>query len=122
MSMILDGNILFDERNLEISADSITRASKEKHITGLDGVLTIDLGRRSRKVKQTGTLRAKSRSELISRLDSISKYIDGTTHTLVSDDGAQFENLRMDSFKITSEGTDGAGVVVDYKIVYTQLF
>jgi len=33
----------------------------------------------------------------------------------------KFENLRMDSFKILSEYKDGAGISIDYEIVYTQL-
>ena len=77
MGTRLDGNELFDERQLEISAESYTRASKEKNIVGLDGTLTIDMGKRSRKIKQTGTLRAKSKIHLISRLNAISNYIDG---------------------------------------------
>jgi hypothetical protein len=58
---------------------------------------------------------------LSDRVAAISNYIDGGTHTLVTGDGREFENLRMDSFDPTNERTDGAYIVVDYEITYTQL-
>jgi hypothetical protein len=47
--------------------------------------------------------------------------MDGNTHTLVSNEDKKFDNLRMDSFKVSKERTGGSGIVVDYEIVYTQL-
>ena len=35
--------------------------------------------------------------------------------------GEVFEDLRMDSFKVTDERRSGAGMVADYEIEYTQL-
>ncbi len=58
MSVTLDGQILFDQQQLEVEPDSISRACIEKAVSGLDGLLSIDLGKRSRKVRQKGTLRA----------------------------------------------------------------
>jgi hypothetical protein len=87
----------------------------------LDGAVSIDLGRRSRKIKQTGTLRTKSRAQMNDRVNAISAYLDGCTHTLTTHNGQEFDNLRMDSFKVQNERTDGTGIVVDYEIFYTQL-
>jgi hypothetical protein len=47
--------------------------------------------------------------------------MDGDTHTLIAADGRQFSNLRMDSFNIGKEQIDGAGISLDYEIIYTQL-
>jgi len=120
MQVTLDGQRLFDEQPLEIRTGSFSRASMERAVPGLDGVLSIDLGRRDRQITQTGTLRARSRSQLDGRISTISAHMDGNTHTLVTE-GREFDNLRMDSFKIISEHTDGTGISVDYEIVYTQL-
>ena len=121
MKVTLDSQMLFDEQTLEISADSFSRNSIERTVPGLDGMLSIDLGRRGRKIKQTGTLRAKSRVQLDERISKISAFMDSDTHTLITGSNREFANLRMDSFKPGSEHADGTGIVVDYEIVYTQL-
>ena len=121
MSVTIDGQSLFDGHQLEIETGSFNRDSIERRIPGLDGMLSIDLGRRSRKIRQTGKLRAKSRRQMNERVNAISALADGYTHTLVTDSGEALDNLRMDSFKTDKERTDGIGIVVDYEIVYTQL-
>ena len=55
------------------------------------------------------------------RISAISACLDGNTHTLVTGNGETFENLRMDVFKLGKERSSGAGLIVDYEIVYTQL-
>jgi len=121
MNVTLDGQNLFDQQQLEVEPDSIIRACVEKAVSGLDGLLSIDLGKRSRKVRQKGTLRAQSRSQMQDRINAISTYMDGDTHTLEISGQQTFENLRMDVFKVTDERTNAAGLEVDYEIVYTQL-
>ncbi len=121
MSVTLDGQNLFDEQQLEIEQDSLNRDSIERAVSGLDGVLSVDMGGRGRKIKQKGVLRAKSRTQMSNRISVISEYMDGDTHTLVTGDGDKFDNLRMDSFKVSKERAGGGGIVADYEIVYTQL-
>ena len=121
MSTTLDGQSLFDEQQLEIEPESIGRDSIERTVPGLDGVLSIDLGGRSRKIKQRGVLRAKSRSQMDDRISVISAYMDGDTHMLATGSGKEFDNLRMDVFKVSKERASGGGVAIDYEIVYTQL-
>lgn len=121
MKVTLDAQMLFDEQALEISHDSYSRDFIERTIPGLDGVLSIDLGRRGRKVKQTGTLRAKSRMQLDERISKISAFMDGNTHMLTTSIGRELTNLRMDAFKTGTEHADGTSVIVEYEITYTQL-
>jgi len=121
MSVTLDGQILFDEQQFEIEQDSLNRDSIERAVAGLDGVLSVDMGGRARKIRQRGTLRAQSRTQMSERINVISAYMDGNTHTLVTGDGDKFDNLRMDSFKVSKEWAGGGGIVADYEIVYTQL-
>ncbi len=121
MRVTLDGKDLFDEQQLEIEAGSISRDSIEKAVAGLDGVLSIDMGGRGRKIKQKGLLQAKSRTHMNNRINAISSYMDGNTHTLGTSDGDKLDNLRMDSFKVSKERAGGSGIVSDYEIIYTQL-
>ena len=121
MNATLDGQAVFDEHGLTITVGSPTRASLERSVAGLDGVLCIDLGTRSRQIRQTGTLRAASRAAMYDRAQAIAVFIDGQTHTLVAPDGEVLENLRMDTFRKVAEYPAGLGVVADYEVVYTQL-
>lgn len=121
MKTTLDEQMLFDEQALEIIVDSFSRDSIERTVPGLNGVLSIDLGQRGRKIRQTGTLRAKSRTQLDERISKIAAFMDGDTHKLITGSGREFTNLRMDSFKTAAEHADGTGIMVDYKIAYTQL-
>ncbi len=121
MNTTLDGQSVFDEQQLEIEPGSVSRDSIERTVAGLDGVLSIDLGKRGRKIKQSGVLRAKSQSQMDDRINTISAYMNGDTHTLVTSSGEEFDNLRMDVFKLSKERTSGGGICYDYEIIYTQL-
>ena len=121
MYATLDGQDLFGQQELEIQPDSINRASIERAVSGLNGLLSIDLGKRGRRIKQQGTLRAQSQSQMQDRINAISAYLDGNTHTLMIGSDEKFENVRMDVFRVSKKRPAGGGVVVDYEIVYTQL-
>lgn len=121
MSTTLDGLSLFDQDDLRITCDSLQRAAIERSVAGLDGVLSIDLGRRHRRVRQRGVLRAASVARMKARVDAISALIDGRTHTLVTDQGHAYANLRVDAFTTLDTEIAGAGIAVEYEIVYTQL-
>lgn len=118
MSANLDGDRLFDEP-IAIEAGSFGRQSIERSVAGLDGVVSIDLGGRGRKIRQAGEIRARSKEELDGEVEAISGFVDGDTHTLVAD-GRRFGNLRVDSVNVKNERASGAGVVTDYEIIYTQ--
>ena len=120
MKVTLDGQVLFEQTDIQIEPGSLSRDARERAVPGLDGLLSIDLGKRSRKIKQLGMLRAKSRSQLRDKINDISGFLDGRTHTLVIDDES-FEHLRMDTLKVSNERVSGTGLVTDYEIVYTQL-
>jgi hypothetical protein len=120
MSVTLDNNTLFDEQGLQIEVGSLSRAQVERAICGLEGMLSIDLGARTREVRQKGVLRAVNRAAMQRRIDSIAVFLDGRTHTLTTA-GREYRNVRMDSFRRFDEHTGGQGIVVEYEIVYTQL-
>jgi hypothetical protein len=121
MGASLDGIVLFGEGESQIEVGSSTREHIERSAAGLDGVVSIDLGGRGRKIRQKGELRARSKTELNSRVEALSALMDGGTHTLVGSQGQTLENLRIDSVNMENERVSGSGVVADYEIIYTQL-
>jgi hypothetical protein len=121
MSTTLDGEALFDEQDLQIEVDSPQRGSIERGIPGLDGTLSIDLGRRARRLRQHGTLRAVSRMQMQIRLLAIEAFVDGQTHTLTTADGQTYSQVRMDTLRLLNGRPAGPGISVEYEITYTQL-
>jgi hypothetical protein len=117
----LDGINLFGEGESQIEVDSFGRESIERSAAGLDGVVSIDMGGRGRKIRQKGEIRARSKADLDSKVEAISAFIDGDTHTLVGSQGERFENVRVDSVSVKNERASGSGVVADYEVVYMQL-
>lgn len=116
----LDGTVLF-EGSAEIEFEGARRATVERSAAGLDGVVSIDLGRRGRKIKQKGELRAVSGEQMKKRIEKILAFLDGKSHKFQASDGEIFENVRMDSFKAAGERQSGTGVVAEYEIEWTQL-
>ncbi len=121
MTTTLDGKALFDERELTIAVGPVERASVERGVPGLDGLASIDLGRRGRKVRQRGTLRATNQARMDARIAAIEVLLDGAPHSLLVSDGRRYDDLRMDAFVQRDRRVEGAGVVVEYEITYTQL-
>jgi hypothetical protein len=121
MSVTLDGIVLFGDGETEIEVGSVARESVERAVVGLDGVMSIDLGGRGRKIRQKGEIRARSRAELQGKVEEISSFIDGDTHTLTVSQGETFENVRIDSVSVKNERDSGGGVVADYEVIYRQL-
>ncbi len=121
MSTTLDGQLLFDEGQSDIELGSLARDCIERTIPGLDGILSIDLGGRGRIIKQRGVLHTRSRSGMADRLRAISSFMDGDIHHLVTSDNTEYENLRMDSFRVDNERMSGNGVLCDYEVIYKQL-
>jgi hypothetical protein len=120
MRASLDGQELFDEP-VTIEVESLRRQSIERSAMGLDGVVSIDLGKRGRKIRQKGELRARSKTEMNNKVEIITGLMDGDAHTLATSQSEIFENLRVDSVGVKNERTSGNGVVADYEIVYMQL-
>ena len=120
MAVLIDGQRLFGDEQMQIEVGSVRRDSLERTVPGVDGVLSVDLGGRGRKIRQSGVLRASSRSQLAEKAEAIRAFIDGQVHTLTAD-GQTYENVRMDSFEMKNERTSGGSVTADYRIVYTQL-
>ena len=121
MRATLDGHDIFAGVDFKIEVGALRRDRIEKSVCGLDGVVSIDLGNRGRVIKQKGILNAVSHKDMQRKIDAINVFIDGCSHSLVTDRGEVFDNLRMDSFKVCGERVSGCEVCCDYEIVYNQL-
>ncbi len=121
MGVTLDGQDLFGQYGTEIEVEGVHRESIERAVGGLDGVLSVDLGWRERKIIQKGILRAKSQQEMDKKIIAILGIVDGETHALVTTEGIRYEDVRADSFKTEGREVSASGICCDYKVVYTQL-
>ncbi|MBN1844785.1 MAG: hypothetical protein JW810_03815 [Sedimentisphaerales bacterium] len=117
----LDGKKLFDGGEPTWQLASWRRQTLERSFAGVDGVLSIDLGRRQRTLKQRGWLTAASKASLRKRCEEILAHIDGFTHELIDGDGTVYPQVRMDSFKLLSEVYTSNPVRCEYEIIYSQL-
>ena len=106
---------------VSLSVGSWSRECDDRSVAGLDGVVSVDMGRRKRKINQQVLLRAGSRNTLNSQKCALEENIDGRQHMLTIDDGQVFENLRMDGAVFGDIRRDGAGISQAVKIEYTQL-
>lgn len=121
MKANLDSFVYFDNDNFSLQIKSGQRDIVERSAAGLDGAVSIDLGRRTRKIIQTGQLRAANKFALNQRMADIDEIFDGQLRTLSAPDGQVFENLRIDSFQTGEVVSGGSSVSCNYEIVYTQL-
>lgn len=97
------------------------RATKDEAFAGLNGVLSVDMGRRGRKIVQQGSLSAKSVKALTQMMDAITAYINGQAYELVDENGCVYSAVRMDHFQIVGNIKLGHPVSCAYEIEYTQL-
>lgn len=119
MRAMLDDVISIEDSSVAVG--SWSRDSIERSVSGLDGVLSIDLGMRGREIIHKGFLRAVSGAGLSGRISSIQGLMDGKSHTLSLNDGREFSDLRMDVFEAGVREFAGAGVSCGCVIRYTQL-
>jgi len=117
MKATLDGVVLFDLSRLE--EGNWRRESVQRTAAGVNGQVSVDLGRRSRELVGRGVMRAFSELTLNAQLDVI--RMDGSTHTLSMSDGRSLPNLRVDAVSAGRRIDNGGGVSCDFEIRFTQL-
>lgn len=115
----LDGKTEFEQT--ELAVGSWRRDSIERSAAGVDGVVSVDLGKRTRKIVQSGLVRAGSDEGLKSKIDAVSALMDGGTHVLETAVGERFDNLRIDAFEMGQKDYSGRGACQEIEIKYTQL-
>ena len=120
-TITFNGKMIFGHGDHTLQAGSWGRQTKERRFAGVDGVMSIDLGRGSRRLKQRGWLTAASRAALQKTCEETSAYIDGQAYELVDANGTVYANVRMDSFQLLAEVCAASPVRCEYEVTYTQL-
>ena len=120
-TITLNGKSIFGHGDHTLQVGSWGRQIKERRFAGVDGVMSIDLGRGGRKLKQGGWLTAASRAALQKMCEEISAYIDGQADVLVDANGTVYAKVRMDSFGLLTEVCTASPVRCEYEVTYTQL-
>ena len=105
----------------ELQVDSWVRDGVEKSAAGLDGVITVDHGMRSRRIIQKCIIRASSASSLQEVLNTVVDLIDGKEHSISFENGECYGCLRVDSVSSEKISRSGSGVSCSVKVIYTQL-
>jgi len=121
MKILLDGIDIFGGDISSLTVGSVERESIERSVAGLDGVVSIDMGQRDRKLVQKGTIGGLNAEQLQQQRAEIESFIDGTCRTLSANDGREFANVRMDSFKAKSFSASSTEAVMEYEIEHRQL-
>lgn len=119
MKANIDGAVEFEQTSILVG--SLSRDRTDISVAGLDGVVSIDGGLRSRSIKQQGIVRAVSREQLDLRVGLIESFIDDSEHILTCEDGTRFNHIRVDSVVSSESKHDGAGVSCVVEIEYSQL-
>jgi hypothetical protein len=116
-----DGAILFDKGEHTVEPLSWRREAVQRGFAGLDGVVSMDLGRRERKLRQRGQLVSASKASLLQLMELVASYIDGQAYDLIDQDGVFYAQVRMDSFTLRGPITAANQARCEYEIIYTQL-
>ena len=119
MKTTLDGTIEFEQTELVVG--SWRRDSIERSAAGVDGALSIDLGKRTREIVQKGVMRASSKAVLRIKVDYIRAMADGTCHTMETADGQRFQDMWIERVKVSGTEYSGSGASCEVEIKYTQL-
>jgi hypothetical protein len=120
-TIMFDSQAIFGAGRHVLQPMSWRRVSSDRAFSGLDGMMSVDLGLRERKLKQRGSLSAVSVAGLMQLVESISVYIDGQAYTLLDQHGVTYGNVRMDSFRLLGSIAVGNQSQCEYEITYTQL-
>lgn len=115
----IDDTIQFEQTSF--NADTWSRDCDDRSVVGLNGVVSVDMGLRTRRIVQKGLLRSISKDTLSGIISNIAELIDGSEHTVNLEDGRSFEHLRIESVDFDQPQTSGTGAACSFKITYTQL-
>jgi len=116
-----DNQQFFDHGQHIIEVMSWRRGNVQRGFAGLDGMVSMDLGRRERNLRQYGYLAASSIEALTALGEDIAAYIDGQVYEMIDQNGRCYSQVRMDSFTTSAELMAGNQARCKYEIIYTQL-
>ncbi len=118
---LLDGENLFDSGPHTILPGSWRRATDRRAFAGLGGEIIIDMGLRSRLIRQQGRLQGESAQALIATISQIEARMDGLLHTLSDDYDTVYYPVVVEMFRPSAPIRHGRGFWCNYHMRYRQL-
>ena len=97
------------------------RSMQRRGFAGVNGEIVLDLGLRSRQIKQTGRLQADTADDLHEILDDINALGDGAEHVLIDNHGQSHQHVILERFGTTTGLQHSRGFYCDYEAEYRQL-
>jgi hypothetical protein len=119
MRVLIDGVVEFEE--VSVSVGSWQRKSIERGAAGLDGVVSVDLGKRGREIVQRGVVRAGSDDGLCGAIAAVEGLVDGSSHVMSRGGCGDFGGLRVDGVEVKSRSRSGVGASCEFEVRYFQL-
>lgn len=116
-----DGQELFASGPHSFQPGSWQRGLIRRSFAGVDDELLLDLGRRSRTMRQRGRLHGTTLADLQAQIDAIEAACDAQTHDLTDNLGRLHERVVMEGFELLCPIQAGCGFCCDYQIEYRQL-
>jgi len=119
MRVWIDGEVKIEDAVLK--AGSVCRQVVERSVNGLDGVGSIELGKRGRDIEIEGVLRGVSGYAMDCFSDMIEAKMDNGLCVLVVDDGREYGDVRIDELEISERQFSGSSVSCKCMIKCKQL-
>jgi len=117
----LDTQDLFGSGPCSFVPGSWERQIDWRGFAGLDGLVGIDMGLRSRRIVQQGRLQADTIQLLHQQISTIESMLDGKIHSLVDNRDQSYPRVVLEHFEQTSPIQTGRGFWCEYVIHYLQL-
>ncbi len=119
MKAVIDGSVTVE--HLDIETGSFQRQSIQRSAAGMDGVISIDMGGRARKIRHKIRVRESAAERLAEAVRALAGLHDGAVHTLETDDGQTYENLLITSVRFSRPRHGGTALETEGQIEYLQL-
>jgi hypothetical protein len=97
------------------------RATQRRGFAGVRGERVLDLGLRSRTIRQTGRLTAETAGEVAALIDAIEAAADGAAHELIDNHGRSFPRAILERFEPITPLLRGRRLHCEYEIDYREL-
>lgn len=117
----LDGQELFSSGPGELICESWPRETIRRGFSGLGGEILLDMGRRSRRLKQHGVLRADTQELLQLQICVIEEMNDGLQHMMIDADGIIYQKVILEKFEKLTAVQKANVCSCEYEIIYRQL-
>lgn len=117
----LDGQAVFDSGPHNITPGGWQRSIQRRGFAGVDGEAILDMGMRSRTIRQDGRLQAAAADDLDTLITNIETFVDGQLHALIDNHSQTFSRILIEQFETSTPIRKGRNYWCEYTVLYRQL-